>query len=91
MEGLKAAMHLFGPKHFLMPFLAHSIGTLAGAFICVKIAASHHLNLALFIGFLFCAGGVANVIMLPSPVWFTIVDLVLAYFPMAWLGARLAK
>ena len=27
MEGLKAAMHLFEPKHFIMPFLAHALGT----------------------------------------------------------------
>lgn len=30
-EGLKAAMHLFEPKHFVFPFLAHALGTLAGA------------------------------------------------------------
>ena len=29
-EGLKATMHLFEPKHFLMPFLAHALGTLTG-------------------------------------------------------------
>ncbi|HRD40433.1 MAG TPA: hypothetical protein PLC65_17520, partial [Bacteroidia bacterium] len=27
MEGLKASMHLMEPKHFLMPFLAHALGT----------------------------------------------------------------
>src|SRR5690606_40560173 len=32
-EGLKAAMHLFEPKHFLLPFLAHALGTLVGAFV----------------------------------------------------------
>ena len=31
-EGLKAAMPLFEPKHFLFPFLAHAVGTLVGAF-----------------------------------------------------------
>mgnify|MGYP007080378356 CR=1 FL=1 len=38
MEGLKASMHLFQPKHFLMPFLAHSLGTFSGAFLASKIA-----------------------------------------------------
>ena len=28
LEGLKTSMHLFQPKHFLMPFLAHALGTL---------------------------------------------------------------
>ena len=45
-EGLKEAMHLFEPKHFIMPFLAHALGTFVGAFLAVKIAASHKLQLA---------------------------------------------
>ena len=30
MEGLKASLHLFEPKHFVFPFLAHALGTLVG-------------------------------------------------------------
>ncbi|MGY0556443.1 MULTISPECIES: hypothetical protein [unclassified Lysobacter] len=30
-EGLASAIHLFEPRHFVMPFLAHAVGTLAGA------------------------------------------------------------
>ena len=90
MEGLKASMHLFEPRHFLMPFLAHALGTLVGAFLCYLIASTHKMNLALLIGFIFLAGGIINVIMLPSPLWFTLVDLIGAYLPMAWFGAKLA-
>ena len=43
MEGLKAAMHLFKPINFLFPFLAHAIGTLAGALIAAYIAATHKI------------------------------------------------
>ncbi len=39
----------------------------------------------------FLAGGTANVFMLPAPVWFSVVDLVGAYLPMAWIGAMLAS
>jgi hypothetical protein len=31
------------------------------------------------------------VMILPSPLWFTLTDLLLAYLPMAWLGIKLAK
>jgi hypothetical protein len=31
MEGLRASLHLFEPKHFVFPFLAHAFGTLVGA------------------------------------------------------------
>lgn len=88
-EGLKASMHLFEPKHFLFPFLAHALGTLVGAAVASAIAASHQLKLAMLIGVLFLAGGIATVMMLPSPMWFSVVDIVGAYLPMAWIGWKL--
>lgn len=89
-EGLKAAMHLFQPRHFIFPFLAHAIGTFAGAFLAALIAANHKMKFASGIGLFFLAGGVASVFMLPSPTWFTVVDLVGAYIPMAYLAGKLA-
>lgn len=90
MEGLKASIHLFEPKHFLMPFLAHALGTFAGAFLAAKIAANHQIKFALGIGILFLAGGITNVMLLPSPIWFSVLDLTLAYIPMAFLAGKLA-
>ena len=90
-EGLKAGMHLFKPINFLMPFLAHALGTFAGAFVAAWIAANSKLLWAMLVGVFFLIGGTAMVFMIPSPTWFTIVDLVLAYFPMAWLGYKLAQ
>ncbi|WP_223110885.1 hypothetical protein [Sphingobacterium hotanense] len=90
-EGLKAGLHLFEPKHFLMPFLAHALGTLFGAFVAAKICAGPKLLYAMIIGFFFLFGGISMIFMVPSPLWFSIVDLTLAYLPMAFLGARLAK
>jgi hypothetical protein len=91
MEGLKASMYLFQPKHFLFPFLAHAIGTFVGALLTAIIAANRKMLFPLIIGLFFLAGGIANVLMLPSPIWFTIVDLVGAYIPMAYLAGKLAK
>jgi hypothetical protein len=90
MEGLRASLHLFEPKHFIMPFLAHALGTFAGAIIAALIAQNHRIWFALGIGIFFLAGGVANAFMLPSPVWFTAVDLLLAYLPMAYFGGIIA-
>jgi len=91
MESLKTNMHLFQPKHFLLPFLAHALGTFAGALITALIAASHQMKFAIGLGVWFLIGGIANVFMLPSPLWFTVTDLVLAYLPMAFLGGWLAE
>jgi len=90
MEGLQDSLHLFEPKHFIMPFLAHALGTLVGAWLAALIAATRKMTVALVVGGLFLLGGIGNVLMLPSPVWFTVVDLVAAYIPMAYLGGKLA-
>jgi hypothetical protein len=90
-EGLKAAMHLFEPKHFILPFLAHALGTFVGAFLAALIAATHKMKFALGIGVFFLIGGIANIILLPSPLWFTIVDLVGAYIPMAYFAGKLVE
>ncbi|MBL7793163.1 MAG: hypothetical protein JNK77_12615 [Saprospiraceae bacterium] len=87
-EGLKASMHLFEPKHFIMPFLAHALGSLVGAFVAAKIAASHQMYFALGVAGFFLLGGIANVFMLPSPVWFNVLDLVAAYLPMGYLAGK---
>ncbi|MCF8428889.1 MAG: hypothetical protein K9G64_02060 [Bacteroidia bacterium] len=90
MEGLTASMHLFTPINFLMPFLAHALGSLLGAYTAALIAVNHKLIFGLTIGVCFLVGGIMNILMLPSPLWFTIVDLIVAYIPMGYLGAKWA-
>ena len=91
MESLKESMHLFEAKHFIFPFLAHALGTLVGALVAAKLAVSHKMKFALGIGAFFMLGGLTNVFMLPSPVWFTVLDLVGAYIPMGYFGGKLAE
>ncbi len=88
-ESLKAGIHLFEPRHFLMPFLAHALGTLAGALVAFRVAATHKARMAFVIGVLFLIGGIAASAMIPAPAWFIALDLIAAYLPMAWLAARL--
>ncbi|WP_282113296.1 hypothetical protein [Maribacter stanieri] len=91
MEGLKATMHLFEPQNFIFPFLAHALGTLVGAFVAAKIAASRKMLMALIIGLFFLIGGTINIVLLGGPMWFTALDIIVAYLPMAYLGFLLAK
>jgi hypothetical protein len=86
MKGLQASIHLFEPKHFLMPFLAHALGTLVAALLATLIAKSHRKRMAMVPGFVFFLGGAMAVSMIPAPLWFNITDLALAYIPMAFLG-----
>ena len=90
-NGLKASMHLLEPRHFIMPFLAHALGTLLGALAGSLVAMSHRSIVAYTIGAAFLCGGIAASIMIPAPTWFKVLDLVAAYLPMAWLGLSIAN
>lgn len=88
-ESLAKGIHLFEARHFVMPFLAHALGTFAGALVAFLIAASHKPRFAWAIGALFLCGGIAASFMIPAPAWFIALDLLGAYLPMAWLAIRL--
>ena len=90
-EGLKASLHLFEPRHFIFPFLAHSLGTLVGAVVATLLTPGRTSGPAYGVGFAFLLGGIASVYMLPAPPWFSALDLVAAYLPAAWLGHRLVS
>ncbi len=89
-KSINEHMPIYELKHFIMPFLAHALGTLVGAILASLIAFSHKLYFALGIGGLFLIGGVMMVFMLPnSPMWFNVTDIVFAYIPMGWLGYKI--
>jgi len=90
---INAHIHEYSFVALMVPFLAHALGTLMGAFVLTKLAASRHLELAMiFIGVVFLMGGIDAVRQIPNaPLWFDVLDLVVAYLPMAWLGAMVGK
>jgi hypothetical protein len=90
-EGLRAAMARMSWEHFLFPWLAHALGTLAGAAVAARMAVSHRVAMAMIVGVWFLLGGLLVAWMLRGPAAFIVVDLLLAYLPMAYLGARLAQ
>lgn len=81
---------LLQPKHLLNPFVAHAVPSLIGGAIAALIAATRKMTFALVVGALHLIGGIAAAIMIPAPTWFIVLDLALAYLPMAWIGGRLA-
>ena len=54
-ESLRSSIHLFEPRHFVFPFLAHALGALIGSFIAALMAATHRSKLALAVGVFFFA------------------------------------
>lgn len=90
-ESIKAHIHLYEFKHWIVPFLAHAIGTLVGAFLAAKVCASHKKTFAVVVGAFFLVGGIMMASMLDYPMPFTIIDLVIAYIPMGLLGWKLGR
>ncbi len=78
-------------KYFIFPFLAHSIGTLSGAFIVSKLSNRFSIILPLIVGFYFLSGGIYMITILPAPTWFILLDVILGYIPMALLGWKISK
>lgn len=91
-ESIKANMDLYSFNNFIIPWLAHAVGSLIGGLIAAFLAASHKKYMAITVGVVFLIGGIMMVVMIPqTPLWFIFTDLVLAYIPMAWLGEKLAS
>ncbi len=90
-EGINAGVHLLETKHYIMPFLAHALGTFCGALVVMLIAAPKKMLLPMLIGCFFLLGGISAAFMIPAPTWFIILDLVVAYIPMAWLAYNIKK
>jgi hypothetical protein len=89
MESFKASAHLQSPRHFVFPFLAHALGTFAGALVAYVATPRNREAMAWGVGLFFLCGGIAASFMIPAPKTFIAVDLILAYLPMAWLAIRL--
>jgi hypothetical protein len=89
MDKFAENLKLLEPANFIAPWLAHALGTLAGAWTAAKVAASHKMKFALGIGVLFLLGGITMVATFGGPVWFTVLDLFGAYLPMGYLGGKL--
>ena len=78
-------------KYFIFPLLSHSIGTLSGALIVSKLSKKSSIILPLIVGLYFLLGGIYMITILPAPMWFVLLDVILGYIPMALLGWKLAN
>ena len=78
-------------RYFIFPFLAHSIGTLSGAFITSKLTRNNHMIIPFIVGLYFLSGGIYMATILPAPIWFISLDLILCYIPMAFFGWKISN
>lgn len=90
MKGVAATIHLLQPIDYIVPFLAHAVGPLVGVFVAMFIAATSRRTIAIILGCLFLTAGIIANIMIPAPMWYRAIDVLLAYVPMAYLGYKLS-
>lgn len=84
LESIKSNMHLYEFKHFIVPYLAHILGSFIAGMIAAQISNSKIISL--IAGGIFIIGGAMVIYMIPeTPVWFSLVDLA-SYIPAAYLG-----
>ena len=76
---------------FIFPFLAHSLGTLVGSFVAAKASKNYHISISLMVGLWFLAGGIYMTTIIPAPAWFEMLDIIICYIPMAYIGWKLNK
>lgn len=89
--GLRQAITMFGPEHFVFPWLGHAVGTFMGVLIATLIQRSNAMIIPIIITIAYLIGGIMMVVQIPSPLWFDVVDLAGAYLPMGYLGYRFGK
>src|SRR4051812_34857420 len=75
---------------FLIVLVAHEGGALVGGCAAALIGARFQLILGAIVGGLFLLGGIVNVLSMPAPLWFEVIDLLL-FVPCGILGAKLVR
>lgn len=85
------SFRLLEAKHLLSPFVAHAVPSLVGAMVAALLAGSRPGRVGMAVGGLHLAGGIVAAFLVPAPWWFVVLDLSVAYLPMAYLGVALAE
>jgi hypothetical protein len=88
-EALRALLATAPAGALLVVIAGWVLGGIAGGWTSARLAARSGVGHGLALGALLTAGGVANNLMLPPPLWFWIAGLAVL-MPAAYPGARLA-
>lgn len=81
-------MEMMPAGAFMMLLLAYTLGSFSGGIVSFVI--SENIQQPLIVGGALTIGGIANMLMVPHPVWFAIVSL-LVYLPFAFAGGKLCQ
>lgn len=83
---MKEAIKSMPPTGWILVIAAHLGQAFVGGWVAARLGASRVMMLAMIVGALSLAGGIANAVMLASPTW-TWIEMPL-YLMVAWLAGR---
>jgi len=87
-EAFAAAIAAMPIPALLFVPLAWFLGTMAGAAVAANISHTGKLRSSLIVGAVMLAGGLGTLVMIPHPLWLSVLG-VLVFFPATWIGSRL--
>ncbi len=88
-ESLRTAIGSVPVGALVAVLVAWAIGTFAGSWLAARIAGRAGMAHGMVVGLLMLAAGVANMLIIPHPLWFWFPGV--AVYPLtAWLGGRMA-
>ena len=64
---------------------AYTIGSLVAGMVVAKVSKSSNIKLPIITGFILTVLAIVNLIMIPSPIWFVVVNLMI-YIPFVLFG-----
>ncbi len=89
-EAVKAYMAVIPLGALLFVLLAFAAGAFVGGWVAAWVARRAPALHALIVGGFFLLAGIANLMMIPHPLWFAIVNL-LIFLPFAYAGSLLVR
>jgi len=89
-EAIRGLMAAAPVGAFLVVIAGWILGALAGGWVTARLAPQAAAQHGLVLGALLTLAGVANNLMIPPPLWFWVVSLIVL-MPAAYVGARFAR
>ena len=86
-EALIAHMKTLPTTALIIVLISYLLGTAAGCYTAIKIAQSHYFGIVLIVAFFLLAMSMINLLNIPHPLWFAIINLIL-FLPTALLIHR---
>lgn len=87
-EAIRALLATAPVTAFIVVIIGWILGSFTGGWVAARVAGGAAIGHGLVVGVLLTLAGIANNLMIPPPLWFWVVSM-LVLLPSAYLGARL--